>query len=354
MLDIKALDESLKLKALGRLVNTTHPFLRLIKERVNLKQFFYPSVDANIDEVSTYGLKLLEKDRDDLWDDIKFDRHRELLQVVADTEIDLLVGERGRVSMPFFLLRARGLRKVSQLTVQELHSLNRFIDKKKLRLLNLAIRMRIGNAPPAFLESYFINGRSKHLGSVTSKEIRENRTKRQPIGDFKIGTLLSDSELKSWGMKLAKVTSTKHKNVLLRVAHGEIYTKEKLHRFGLIDSPLCPRCQSLETLQHKFLECPYVERIWNSAFSYMRALTTDNLNVIERSKLIIGGHLNSTITMLTINAEIINRILTFKDDQNFLLRPNLVVKQAVTFLRKRERSVKIKNDLDFIHEAIGG
>ena len=56
--------------------------------------------------------------------------------------------------------------------------------------------------------------------------------------------------------------------------------------------------------------------------------------------------------MLTINAEILQRILSLRDDQNYLLRPKLFVKQAICFLRKREKSEQIKNDLDFIQEVL--
>ena len=41
MLDLKELDASLKIKAFGRLVNSNHPFLRLIKNNLKLNNFFY-------------------------------------------------------------------------------------------------------------------------------------------------------------------------------------------------------------------------------------------------------------------------------------------------------------------------
>ena len=46
MLDIMELDNSLKLKALGRLEGSKHPMLLLLKNKVNLSEFFKPSIST--------------------------------------------------------------------------------------------------------------------------------------------------------------------------------------------------------------------------------------------------------------------------------------------------------------------
>ena len=42
MIDIVKLDKSLKLKSLGRLENTRHPFLRMIRVNTDTSCSFYP------------------------------------------------------------------------------------------------------------------------------------------------------------------------------------------------------------------------------------------------------------------------------------------------------------------------
>ena len=163
---------------------------------------------------------------------------------------------------------------------------------------------------------------------------------------------LTEVECRSWGLKLNKITSTKHKNVLLRIAHGEVYTQEKLHRFGLTESPLCPRCGMIEDLQHKFIECQYVKKIWDKVADLTAGLTTDNLRIENRSKVILGSHLNSNITMLTINAEIIQRLLSLKADLDYVLHPKIIVKQVIAALHMKERNKTIKTDLKSILDAL--
>ena len=147
---------------------------------------------------------------------------------------------------------------------------------------------------------------------------------------------------------MRKVTSVKHRNSLLKIAHGDVYTKSKLARFGLIDSPNCPRCGEIEDLQHKVITCEYVKRIWEKTIS-----VTDTLKINTRSGLadpienrILGASDDTNSLILSIHAEILMRILGLKDDANYTLRPNFVVRHAISLIKNSERNSKIKEDCE--------
>ena len=311
-----------------------------------------PKIDVEIDEIAVAGVQLLRKDRDKLWDNSRLDTSREFLNAVAETDLKSIVNERGKASIPFYALWAQGLRKIKHLTIEKLQSIERYIEPRKLVKLRLAIRTRSGTASNGFLNSYLVGDRPKLLPSISAKEIRESRAEKRPRLDLKLGTILTPLEGSNWGQKLSKLTSTRHKNIILRVAHGEIYTKEKLARFGMNNDPLCPRCQAIETLHHKFLDCPYARKIWEATFRYTQDLTTDDLRNIPLSKSILGCNLNSNQTMITINAEILQRILSLKENTNYTLHPRAFVKLAISHLIKRERKTKIKTELNFILNAM--
>ena len=171
---------------------------------------------------------------------------------------------------------------------------------------------------------------------LTSKEIRQEITQLDPICIFKLGAINTPSVSLNWGYALSKVTSVRHKSCLLRVAHGEVYTKEKLHRFNLMDSPSCPRCGEVENLEHKFITCAYVERIWQEAFRLISRLIDLDLNE-DKSNLIIGLVAGTEPLNLSIQAEILQRIMYFKDDASYLLRPKVLVQQAIGLLARREK-----------------
>ena len=67
MLDVAKLDDSLKLRAIGRLLVTNHPALRLVKNKLNLDDYFHPTSLAKMEEVAVKGIDLLGRDRQQLW-----------------------------------------------------------------------------------------------------------------------------------------------------------------------------------------------------------------------------------------------------------------------------------------------
>ena len=50
MLDIMDLDSGLKLRALGRILTTDHPLLKLLRNKINLREFFFPCFDKTLDK----------------------------------------------------------------------------------------------------------------------------------------------------------------------------------------------------------------------------------------------------------------------------------------------------------------
>ena len=261
MLDIAELDASLKIKALGRFLNSRHPFLKLIRNKLDLSNFFEPQLKTEIEGVLEAGTKLLRQDRDRIWEIKELDRNRNIMNLIRNIRISELLNRLGKSSIAFFMINRRE-KKVKDLCNQDLNQLTRFICGKKidkLRLaINLNIRKEIDNGTN---ESYLLNGLSKPLVKCSSKEIRIARSNRNPITNYKAGLILDTSTALTWGMRLNKLTSTKHKLNLLKAAHGEVYTKVELYKYGMTANDKCPRCDETETLDHKLYTCVYTERI---------------------------------------------------------------------------------------------
>ena len=351
MLDIVALDESLKLKALGRLLHTQHPFLKLIKNRTKLNEFFEPQIDTEIESVTVKGLSLLASDRKGLWENNRVANNLTLTKLVRETGIKHIVSNAGAHSIPFFMLWSRGARKVKDLNLNDLAALRKYVKVERLALIERAVRLRVGPLNQLDTEQYFIGNGAKPLGKCTSQELRSERAKKSPLRIFKIGLDLTEGEALSWGLKLSKLTSTKHKNTVLRVAHGDIYTMEKLFRFGLAPDPLCPRCGGIETLTHKFIECGYVQKIWDVVNRAERQICTSDPTIEDRTKSALGAYLNSNNTILTLNAEILDRILRFKPE-NYLLHPKFIVRSALKSLLQREQKEQSKTEIKSILESV--
>jgi len=102
-----------------------------------------------------------------------------------------------------------------------------------------------------------------NLKTMKSKDLRNELEDKEPITIFRSGIILTPQESKSWGLRVKKTKSVKHRNALLRLAHGEYYTAERKFRYGLIESPLC-ECGKIDTGLHRFLECVRTKEIWDS------------------------------------------------------------------------------------------
>jgi hypothetical protein len=96
---------------------------------------------------------------------------------------------------------------------------------------------------------------------MTSRQIRDQLEDEEPIACFRSGIILTPQESKTWGLRIRKLKAVKHRNILLSVAHGNVYTLDRKFRYGLVESPLC-ECGELDDLTHRLWECKRARRIW--------------------------------------------------------------------------------------------
>ena len=344
MIDVEELDGSLKIKALSRMLRTEHPFIKILKNKLNMNSYFNPAIETepNIDPVTDKALELLKLDRNGLWEDARVNQDRKILAAIRGTELKSVMNRRGLGSINYFRLWVRGLRLVGQLSRAELDSISVHIAPTKLDKLRRAIEVNTGPNAPDFGETYYTGSLHKPLHLFTSKEIRTSRCNKQPIQEFKIGLRLTVNESLSWGLRLSKLSSTRHKNTLLKAVHGDVYTKDKLFRFGLRDSDLCPRCDQKEDLEHKLLTCPYAHRIWTRAIPYIEKLNTQQDPNATRLCLALGATKDTSLAALTLSAELLQVILALKDEQTYIIHPRIIVERAIKNLSRKEAKEGIK------------
>ena len=352
MLNLESLDESLKIKSISRMPTSNHPFITILAGKTSLTSYFEPSCSENLDPFHSQSIKHLRKLRDKTWDSNVVDRNRSVLAAVRNLPIKSVMSGAGSLSIPFFALRVRGKSKIMDLSEPDVRSIARHIEPKKIALITKAINLApaVTAAPQEINLSILYNNSFKELSKCSSREIRLSLSDSNPICDYKLGAVLTPAEAINWGCKLSKLTSTKHKNIILKVAHGEVFTKLKLHRFNLIDSNSCPRCDQPEDLRHKFLNCEYIARIWKCANQYTNQLTTSNINQIDQAKVAIGSFLDSNQTILTINAEILLRISYLKDDQEYLVHPKTFIKCCLKSIARNERNKSVKEAIEALLE----
>ena len=86
-----------------------------------------------------------------------------------------------------------------------------------------------------------IKGRYKLADKVTSKEIRAELEQQLENFDYKLPT--ARDHVEQVLPKINKLTCVKAKSLALRLIHGDIFTGEKMFRFGMQQDDECLKCR---------------------------------------------------------------------------------------------------------------
>ena len=286
----------------------------------------------------------MKSDRLSLFDNVSLDGSTKLNALVKTIKIKNIINSEGKASMAYFIMCVNGIRRVEQLNLTNLNKLRPFIKASMYNSCCKSIAAPNIEIGANDLELYFSSKQWKPLGVLKAKEIRQTRTAKDQICLFKSGMILTPLESATWCLKLKKLTSVRHKTILLRIAHGDIYTNERLFRFGLKDNPNCGRCNEIENLEHKFWGCAYVKKLWDKIQEKI-GVPLPSQTELSPFNHILGGHKDSDLTTMSIKAETLLRILYIRDSDNFLRCPKALTKTILKHLEIMERNPEIKNEL---------
>ena len=344
MMDIKALADSLDLRSYGRLLTTKHPFMSQIKEHLNLLNFFSTSFGVPVDLkaarsvtlLNSERLKILDWPREVLLKDANFCR------VLGSHKLKELLTAAGKQSLAYFNIHRRAPNpRISDLTIREFQYIERFLKYRQLSNLisQLIVQPQVARLVQGSIESNEMfplkSCQLVKLSTLSSKQIRLNMINEEQhlICIYKIGTILTPGEVLSWTSRLKKLTSTRHRNILLRVVHGDIFSNSRLARFGLRQEANCQNCQEPnETILHRIIECSVARAAWVELERVKVRLGLTNLTDMSIDNL-IGAKDKTSKLELALQAELIHR-LTSKGDA---YHPKELVKMVVKFISYSER-----------------
>ena len=344
MLDVKELDESLKLRGLGRLLKSEHPGMRLIKDNLSFEQFFFPSCKSKLDPFTTNAVALLKSDRQSMLSHWNLYRaERVFVEAIKTTRISAILSEEGLRSISYFMLRTEGKRKLGDLLDNDPMRLRRIVKNVSYvdiarALLNINLN-RIELTEP--IDGYPIEGRLVRLSSVTSKQIRESRSDKEPICIFKCGLIMSPIESINYMKKVKSITCTRNKNAILKYLHGDIYTNERLARFGLKDDPSCEHCGMIDTIDHRLETCP--RSLAMISLLEQKTIGLRQINQIpidDKVARIMGSYQDVDLITLTLHAEMLQYLMSRKNEN-----PNAVITRLIKLTYKREKKKEMKEIL---------
>ena len=151
---------------------------------------------------------------------------------------------------------------------------------------------------------------------------------------YKQDLILNPGEVISWTKQIGRLTSTRHRNIILRVAHGDIFSNERLFRFGLVDNPKCNNCNEVvETRRHRLLECPKATAAWIELNNAKVRLGLSPLTDLSMENL-LGAKDKLDPVELALSAELLHRLAA---SGNNLYCPRSLVKMVIRTIGHCER-----------------
>ena len=309
MIDLKELQTSLDLRSYGRLLVSDHPFFAQISSLIKLKGFFnvnFPHVA--LDDKLKKGIKLTNAQRSKvlLWPTELIEADVNLRSAIHNTELTQVLTNAGKNSLAAFAVRRRDRRiKLSQLTLNEVTDLSRHFTLAGLSTtLQSMIRTPVNAAAtiPAHDLYPIAPGKVLQMSKISSKNFRNNlnELEDQVICLYKSGLTLQPGEVMNWTRKCKQLKSTRHRNSVLRIAHGDVYTNDRLFRFGLAESAKCIHCDSeTENLEHRLMTCPLASSAWQQLNIKLAELNLTPLSEITLETILGAGealnHLEHTL-----------------------------------------------------------
>ena len=343
LVDIKDLGDSLDLKAYGRLHITRHPLLSQLKGLLSTGFFFKVEIRGAVDLKLRRAITMLNEDRCKVlkWSTESIVRCTILSQNLLNTKLVDLLNPMGRQSIHYLAIHRRARHpRIRQLNSRELASVTRFIVVKYQPLIaalnSLVSAVNNHNVQVDILGAVAYPTNEEvltNISNLTSKGIRCLRANDDLNCIFKLGPVLTPGELLSWTNSVRRLTSTRHKNILLRTMHGDIFSNSRLFKFRLRESPTCANCdEAIETVQHRLFECPNAVASWEKLEEFKLRL---NLNLLTDLSIenLVGAKDGLSKLELALQAELMLRLSTKSDGYC----PTQLVRSAVLMVGNSEK-----------------
>ena len=328
MIDYKEVVKSIRLRNLIRLINSERgPLYSTIKSNLNNSQICIQALRPIRTNINS-SIDQLRKIWSDSIGDPDYVNNVALFQAISNEYI-------GNIVLPKF----KRLKLVKNLRNDKLGDIIRYnpqhpiIDKLKRNIRDYIQNCGTLNTPSTYqsIQCSIFPYKRKIISwpKISSKQISNYRALQGDITPPKMLTMTNNDDLTNLGRNILKLTNSKLKLILLRCLHGDVYSRERMVRFGMVEDNRCPRCNEIETTQHMLYECTYVKSVW----SEIHKLTNIKANSLNE---ILGLHPFHDKVTLTIHAEAMRRLLSIERPTT---DPRLLVKSIISNLYILEKGV---------------
>jgi hypothetical protein len=304
MIDLSTLRDAITLKGLGRIIGTDHAYQAHIASNIKWDNYINPNLKVKEHYMENAIILLTNLRKKQLTDCEDLASSAVIQAAIGGIPWKDHIAKGKENSVLAFMLEKAKKTKLRDLNEADRRSLAGICNKDDFNIFNHLMVKHINQEIVPGMLPMCKNGKQGKITTITkmtSRQIREQLEDEEPIMCFRSGIILTPQESKTWGLRIRKLKAVKHRNVLLNVAHGNVYTLDRKFRYGLIDSPLC-ECGELDDLTHRVWQCKPAREIWKS-------IGIHEVETGNELMPLIGANQETEIDTLTLHAEVLNFLL---------------------------------------------
>ena len=362
--DVKVLNSALKLKQYFKASMSHHPIK--LMQRYHLELLGYDQVISQeyvkiceIDNVINLGQitlnELTDKWREEVnsVNDIN-EINGTILDLIASTDVKEYLRRKGALMSAclFDRLRRSGVEHFKQLVIENLFPRNdAFLNLSAIILGEFPtkwgnlIRGNIeSNSNLDIRENIIIDrDKSTKISCCTVKEIRNRLVKgvhETPKFERVFG-IIAHEGINPFEIARIVNYSTSQRIFKFRLLHLDIFSRQRMFKFKMIDNDKCEVCGEVETIKHAIWECPRARLVWDTFKNMMRAVDTEIRLTFD--SLFVGFN-PTNIVAETIITKLTQVLLSY--DRSTIIGDNALktLLLSYAFLNTSNKKRRIKNN----------
>lgn len=348
MLDHSTVIKSLQIRQVIRNLNGNHPVGSLYEACLNQRSYFKVSPKISIDSSIINYCEWL-----------RLCRQNSLLREEWELESDLIVrtafinemlpnviNQKYQNSIEVTVWRSMGIRTVGD-AIREKTDIARIMDPKFKLIYEVARSWEINdNGAELNWGSVYQNGKYVIAKDLRSRDVRSQVGLKVEIMTNSKFINLQKCEANQFFSALSKLSSNRNKCTMLNLLHGNVYTNERLARFGLRECNKCEVCGETETVRHRFESCSLARNVWDLLELHEKNIWGTNYKDVSHRTIGYSEADRHLVGFVTVHSEIIRRLAA---NYSRRLDHYEIVRQLLMYLRNVE---KIKNQ-KFVNRLIG-
>jgi len=157
----------------------------------------------------------------------------------------------------------------------------------------------------------------KDVHTITTKELQQSlKTITKKIESLNVAEKLNLAQFNKENIIRTRENckNAKLRNIYFRLIHNDFFTREKMKKYKMVESEICPRCSETETTKHMLWECGQVQVIWK-LFNKAMTITGNGKEKVESYDDIFKACMKANVNVIKL--QVLKQLIQIERPRNW-------------------------------------